>query len=105
MLDLPPELEPSIPQMLSYRVDGDSHQPGMQRRISPERLSAAIRIPEAVLSQRFGDIPIPYRSENEAKNARPVELDDPVEVLNLRNWIVQTRGNERRRDARLHTIP
>src|SRR5262249_20894003 len=103
-LNFPPELQPPIAEMLSNRVDGDSHQPGVQGRIAPEGLSVTVGIPEAVLSKRLSDVPIAYGSENESNNPRPVKLDDPVEVLNLRHRVVDTRGNERGRNARVHTI-
>ena len=103
LLNLTPELEPPVPQIPSDRIVRNPHQPRVQRRIAAKRVPAPVGIPEAVLREGFGHVPVAHGSQHKPKYPGPVELHDAVEVLNLRNRALHARGNEPGSDCGLHT--
>lgn len=83
VLDLAPELKPPISSGLSDGIHRDLHQPRVQTRFAPKRVPAPIGAPKAVLGQGFGRVAVADRRHDKSKDARPIVLHDPIEILDF----------------------
>src|SRR5262245_184795 len=53
---LSPKLQAALTRIVSNEVDCDPHQPRIHAAVSAKRSPILVRLPEAVLSERFGHI-------------------------------------------------
>ena len=82
-LRLPPELKAAVARVVSNEIHSDAHEPGVQAGVAPKAFPISVGLQEAVLSQSLSDIRVLHRRKKKPKHARPVLLDDLVEVLDF----------------------
>lgn len=103
-LRFPPELKSTGAYVISKEIHGDAHEPGVDAGGATERCPVFISLEKAILGQCLGDIRILDRGNQEAQNPWPVALDNLIEVLDLREGIVDICGNETG-SVRFHCTP
>lgn len=99
-----PELKAPVLYVIAHQVDRNSHQPRMHAAVPAKQSSASVSIPETILCQRFGQIYVTYRGEQESQHSRPVQLDDTVKVLELQGRVLHIRRDEPGRCACFHAF-
>ena len=90
--------------MISNQIEGNSYEPGVDAGISAKRLAIPVRLPEAVLSQRFGQIHVLHGGKHEPKDPRPILFYKPFKVLDFECRVVHAHGNESGCRGRLHAL-
>ena len=98
------ELEAPVACVTPNQIDCNSHQPGVQAAIAAKSGAVLVSISEAILSQRLREIHVMYRRKDEPKHARPIPLDEPVEVIDLDSPVLHAYRNESGRRRLLHRL-